>query len=371
MRKYGVMLTAVMMAVMITACGDGDGIVINGTTAAETESGQTEEKGSQDGGETTKSQESQNSGGAKIEIITGESQYREETAAQSLEGQTEPETTMPETEAQTQPASTTAAPTTAAPATKAPTKAPETTAARTYEVTALNKTMYASASVRVRESYSTSSEVLGGLAEGEKIEITGESANGWMRVNYKGHVAYVSKSYLTDTPPATQSAGAQTGRPTSTTDQGTTPGGSTGTNGAAGPGGSTGTNGAAGPGGTASSGGAAGPGGSTSSGGTAGPGGSTSSGGTAGPGGSTSSGGTAGPGGSTSSGGTSSGSITGTVTQFDPSYIVIQSSDGSTHQFSHGGTIGASGIYSGVKVQVQYSTDASGQKAATKVDVVQ
>ncbi len=64
MRKKWLIFVAAMTTLSITACGSGDGIVINGTTAAEAESDQLEEEGS--------AAESQNTSGTRIEIVTGE-----------------------------------------------------------------------------------------------------------------------------------------------------------------------------------------------------------------------------------------------------------------------------------------------------------
>ena len=191
MRKKWLIFVAAMTILSITACGSGDGIVINGTTAAEeAESDQLEEEGSVAEAETTS--------GTRIEIITGDTTAvfsTEETAAVSTEAWTEAE--------QTQPA-TTAAPQT----TSAAKAAAETTAAKKYKVTDVKKTMYATASVRVRANYSTSSDVVAALADGEKVDVTGQAENGWMRVSYKGNVGYVSGSYLSETPPATKSSAA-------------------------------------------------------------------------------------------------------------------------------------------------------------------
>ena len=276
MKKRRMILTVAIMAALLTACGNGDGVVINGTKAEDVES--VPEGGSQDSSGDTGQGESK--GNTKIEIITGETQPVE-SAAESTEGQTE----AFETQAPTA-APTTAPPATAAPTTAAPTTAAPTTAAPQYKVTDVKKNMYATSSVRVRSNYSTSSEVLGALEEGEKVEVTGESSNGWMRVNYKGHVAYVSKSYLTDTQPTgtttttntntgTNTTTNQSTKPSSTTNTGTTPGGTSGPTGpgGTGSGGTTpgGTNGPTGPGGTGSGGttpggtsGPTGPGGTTS-----------------------------------------------------------------------------------------------------------
>ena len=356
MRKHLTILTAAAMtAVMLTACGSGDGIVINGTTAAESGIVAGETSGEQAEGNTP--EETSKTGGTKIEIVTGETT----AAVESLEGQTEPETTQeagkmiisaetattgttaaatkaanPTTAAATKAANpTTAAATKAAnPTTAAATKAAApTTAAATYTVKDVSKTMYASSSVRVRSGYSTSTDVLGALSAGEKVTVTGEVENGWVRVSYKGHTAYVAKNYLTETAPATtntsssatsgtsgtnsSSAGNKnqtTTSPTTTINNGTTPGGS-------------------------------------NSGHTTAPDGSQTPGNTTAPGGTTNS----------SSGKT----VTGNVTALDPSGLTIQTSDGQSYQFTWGSDVPA--LAPGEKVQVQYSTDSSGQKQVTGI----
>ena len=334
MRKHLTILTAAAMtAVMLTACGSGDGIVINGTTAAESGIVAGETSGEQAEGNTP--EETSKTGGTKIEIVTGETT----AAVESLEGQTEPETTQEAGKmiisAETATTGTTAAATKAAnPTTAAATKAAApTTAAATYTVKDVSKTMYASSSVRVRSGYSTSTDVLGALSAGEKVTVTGEVENGWVRVTYKGHTAYVAKNYLTETAPTTtntsssatsgtsgtnsSSAGNKnqtTTSPTTTINNGTTPGGST-------------------------------------------------SGHTTAPDGSQAPGNTTVPGGTTNS---SSGKmVTGNVTALDPSGLTIQASDGQSYQFTWGSDVPA--LAPGEKVQVQYSTDSSGQKQVTGI----
>lgn len=325
MRKQWLIFVAAVTAFGITACGNGDGIVINGTTAAEAESDQLEESGSPAGSETTS--------GTKIEIVTGETTASvpvTESAAEFTEAYTQ---TAP-----TEVPASTAAPTNQADSTtKAPT---ETTAAKTYKVTDVKKTMYATASVRVRSSYSTGSDVLAALADGEKVEVTGQSENGWMRVSYKGHVGYVSGSYLSETPPATKSAASSSQsnnssqtKPTTTTGSGTTPGGTTG------------------------------PTANNSSGGTTGPTADNTSGGTTTPGGTT------GPAAGTNSGGSSSGaggsSVSGTVTALDPSGVTVQSSNGTSYQFVWGST--TPNLVTGDQVNISYETTSSGEKRITGV----
>lgn len=338
MKKRLMILTVAVTAAMLTACGNGGGVVINGTTAAGVES--VPEGGSEEGAKEAGQGESK--GSTRIEIITGETQPAE-PGAESLEGQTDVQETQAQTAAPATAApQTTAAPTapTAAP-TAAPTTAAPTTAAAQYKVTDVKKNMYATSSVRVRGSYSTSSEVLGALAEGEKVEVTGESSNGWMRVNYKGHVAYVSKSYLTDTQPSTAAnttttESNHTSKPSTATNNGTTPGGTTGP---AGPTGGTASNGPTSPGQTT------GPAGPTSSGGTTSPGGAASSGGTS------------------ASGNKSS--VNGTVTALDPTGVTIQTSDGTSYQFVWGDN--PPDLSVGEKAQVQYVLDGSGQRQITQV----
>lgn len=307
MKKYGMILAAVMTAFVVTACGNGSGIVINGTIAAQNEENQEDGGGESQASDSNESmvETAAPSSGTKIEIITGENQP---PATQSMEAMTQPVTTA---------APTTAAPTTAAPTTSAPrtTAAPETTAAKTYEVTDVSKYMYANSSVRVRSSYSTSSDILGALAVGEQVQITGESANGWMRVNWKGHEGFVSKSYLSDTAPQTGTAtgtGGNTNTTPNPTQQNNTTPGPTGSNNT----GSTGNS-------------AVGPGGST---GNTGNTGST-------------------PGTSTGGG---SGSMSGSVVSLDPSGVTIRATDGNNYQFTWGsGNVPA--LEPGQQVQIQYS----------------
>lgn len=67
----------------------------------------------------------------------------------------------------------------------------------------VNQTVYiTTGDVNVRESYSTSSRVLGKLAKGTEITRTGIGSNGWSRINYNGTTAYISSQYVTTTKPA-------------------------------------------------------------------------------------------------------------------------------------------------------------------------
>lgn len=57
-------------------------------------------------------------------------------------------------------------------------------------------TMYATAGVNIRKSYSSDSAVIGVLVKGQGIEITGTTNNGWVCVNYYGTTGYIYADYL-------------------------------------------------------------------------------------------------------------------------------------------------------------------------------
>lgn len=57
-------------------------------------------------------------------------------------------------------------------------------------------TMYATVGVNIRDTYSSEGAILGVLAKGQSIEITGTTNNGWVRVKYNGHIGYVYADYL-------------------------------------------------------------------------------------------------------------------------------------------------------------------------------
>lgn len=71
---------------------------------------------------------------------------------------------------------------------------------------ARNETVYASKDgINVRQSYSTSSKVVGSLKLGQSVTRTGVgsgAASGWSRVSFNGGTAYISSSLLTTTKPA-------------------------------------------------------------------------------------------------------------------------------------------------------------------------
>lgn len=82
-----------------------------------------------------------------------------------------------------------------------------------------NETMYATTTVNVRSSYSTSGNKLGSLAKAQSVKRTGigtGAAAGWSRIEFNGKVAYVSSDYLSTTKPqvntSTGSSGSSSGQ---------------------------------------------------------------------------------------------------------------------------------------------------------------
>lgn len=67
--------------------------------------------------------------------------------------------------------------------------------------TSTNQKVYATETVTIRESWSTSSKRLGTLQKDASITRTGIGSNGWDKVSYNGKVAYINHSYLTTTKP--------------------------------------------------------------------------------------------------------------------------------------------------------------------------
>ncbi len=95
-------------------------------------------------------------------------------------------------------------PTTTTPETPTTPSTPATTTPTTPEeptFTSVNETVYAKQTVNIRESYTTSSKILGSLQKGKEVTRTGVGSNGWSKVTYNGKTAYISSSYLTTTKP--------------------------------------------------------------------------------------------------------------------------------------------------------------------------
>ncbi len=57
--------------------------------------------------------------------------------------------------------------------------------------------MYATSNVNARMKDTTESDIMGMLYKGDSITVTGETANKWYRVNYRGYVAYIRADLLT------------------------------------------------------------------------------------------------------------------------------------------------------------------------------
>ena len=83
----------------------------------------------------------------------------------------------------------------------------ETTEQSTPEVqlfTDCNETVYATTTVNVRDTYSTSGNKVGSLTKAQSVTRTGTGqgeAAGWSRIEFNGQVAYVNSDYLSTTKP--------------------------------------------------------------------------------------------------------------------------------------------------------------------------
>ncbi len=69
-------------------------------------------------------------------------------------------------------------------------------------------TLYASDNVNIRLEPGTDAGILGSLAPGDSVTVTGETSQ-WFRVNINGNVGYISKAYLVNTQPSTSQTDAQ------------------------------------------------------------------------------------------------------------------------------------------------------------------
>ena len=95
---------------------------------------------------------------------------------------------------------------------------------KSMNIKAVDETLYATAGVHIRASYSTVSETVGSLAKGGSIRRTGICDNGWSRVIYNNHDAYIYGDYLTTAAPAPEAKPAKTdGSAPATLQQGTQP----------------------------------------------------------------------------------------------------------------------------------------------------
>ena len=92
------------------------------------------------------------------------------------------------------------------------------------KIKAVNETVYATAGVHIRESYTTDSKVLGSLAKGASIQRTGVCENGWSRVQYESKDAYIYGEYLTTKKSEKDAPAAKTnGKPPATMQEGDKP----------------------------------------------------------------------------------------------------------------------------------------------------
>lgn len=92
------------------------------------------------------------------------------------------------------------------------------------EIKAVNETVYATAGVHIRESYTTDSKVVGSLAKGASVVRTGVCENGWSRVQYESRDAYIYGEYLTAKKPAADAPAVKTnGKPAMTAQVGDEP----------------------------------------------------------------------------------------------------------------------------------------------------
>lgn len=92
------------------------------------------------------------------------------------------------------------------------------------KIKAVNETVYATAGVHIRESYTTDSKVLGSLAKGASVQRTGVCENGWSRVQYESKDAYIYGEYLTTEKPKKDAPAAKTnGKPPATVQEGDKP----------------------------------------------------------------------------------------------------------------------------------------------------
>ena len=70
----------------------------------------------------------------------------------------------------------------------------------------LNKTMYATTVVNVRDKANSKGKKLGTLRFAQKVKVTGQDKNtGWYQIKYKGKIGYVSGSYLSTSKPSSGS----------------------------------------------------------------------------------------------------------------------------------------------------------------------
>lgn len=82
-----------------------------------------------------------------------------------------------------------------------PTNKPDATYKKVDEM------VYATETVNIRSGPSTDHKKLGQLKRGDSVKRTGVGDNGWSRVQYNGHTAYIFTSYLSTTKPSGTTSG--------------------------------------------------------------------------------------------------------------------------------------------------------------------
>ncbi|MEG0689505.1 MAG: SH3 domain-containing protein [Hungatella sp.] len=174
MKKYCLLAAAMFMALSLTACKE---------LSAETLAVGSDAVGAQAESKIT----------IEIQNETESGVQQESEAVTEPTAEASSETTV--SEGGSTVTGATAAGTTAATTPTTTTEA-ATTEAKVYDVTSVNKTMYAIKPVNVRKSYSTESERISSLKAGQEVSVTGEAANGWIRIQFDGQEAYVYKTYL-------------------------------------------------------------------------------------------------------------------------------------------------------------------------------
>ena len=76
-------------------------------------------------------------------------------------------------------------------------------------VTETSKTMYVSTdTLNVRDSWLSTSTKVGTLTRNQSVTVTGSCSNGWYRIKFEGHTAYVSGKYLSDEAGTSSSSGS-------------------------------------------------------------------------------------------------------------------------------------------------------------------
>lgn len=68
-----------------------------------------------------------------------------------------------------------------------------------FDVTPLDKIMYAQNAVNLRSGPSTDYETVGSLALNQEIHVIGQASTGWYRIEFNGDTPFVSNNYLGDT----------------------------------------------------------------------------------------------------------------------------------------------------------------------------